>query len=50
MKKFLVLTLAFALAVSLTACSSSDYKKADGYLAEGKYDAAIEMFEDLGGL
>lgn len=48
MKKFLFLTLAFALAVSLTACSSSDYKKADGYLAEGKYDAAIEMFEDLG--
>lgn len=48
MKKFLFLTLALTLAVSLSACSSSDYKKADGYLAEGKYDAAIEMFEDLG--
>ena len=48
MKRFVCLFLALSLAMSLTACSSSDYKKASEYLAEGKFDAAIEMFEDLG--
>lgn len=48
MKKYIVVLLSLLFVSTLTACNSSDYKKADGYLAEGKYDAAIEMFEDLG--
>lgn len=48
MKKIVLTILSVVVCFALTACKSSDYKAAEKYLSEEKYDVAIEMFETLG--
>lgn len=48
MKKTIALILVLLLALSLTGCKSSDYKEAMSYYADGKYEAACELFKKLG--
>lgn len=48
MKKFFVLLLTLALAVSLCACDSANYSKAMAAFEQGDYTAAREIFVELG--
>lgn len=48
MKRWICVLLALSLCLSLCACSSSDYKEAETYFSQGKYDAAIPIYEALG--
>lgn len=45
MKKFVTLMLALTLALSLTGCKISDYKKAVSAMEEGRYADAIVLLE-----
>ena len=48
MKKRIVVIIALLLCLILCSCNSSDYKKANDYLANGNYESALEGFEKLG--
>lgn len=48
MKKLLTVPLIALLALSLTACSASDYKNASELARNGQYSAAGEAYEALG--
>ena len=48
MKKLLTLLLAFSLVCALTGCDELDYRKAVDLFNQGKYDAAIDAFHELG--
>lgn len=48
MKKIAAALLMLCLAVSLAACSASDYKKAESLVAEEEWDGAREILEELG--
>lgn len=47
MKKFVTLMLALTLALCLTGCKISDYKKAESAMEEGRYADAIVLLESL---
>ena len=48
MKKLFALLLVCALVFSLTGCDKLDYRKAVDVFNQGKYDAAIDAFHELG--
>lgn len=48
MKKLFALLLVCALVFSLTGCDKLDYRKAVDLFNQGKYDAAIDAFHELG--
>ena len=48
MKKLFTLILSLVILVMITGCDSTDYKKAVSLYESGKYEEAIEMFEELG--
>lgn len=48
LKKFLCLALSIILVLSLSACDSSDYKKAMELYESGDLDGAITAFSVLG--
>lgn len=48
LKKFLCLALSIILVLSLSACDSSDYKKAMELYESGDLDGAIAAFSVLG--
>lgn len=47
MKKIIAIILTLAMVLTLTACDSSDYKKAMGLYEEGDYVSARAMFVEL---
>ena len=47
-KSFLVIVLICMLAISMTGCDDLDYRKAIDLYNAGRYDAAAEMFQELG--
>ena len=48
MKRLTAVLLSLCMILSLGACNSSDYSKAEKLLEQGEYDSAIEIFEVLG--
>lgn len=48
MKKIIALIMASAMCLSLTACNSSDYKKAEELFDEEDYSTALEIYTKLG--
>lgn len=47
-RKMIALMMASAMCLSLTACNSSNYTKAEELLSSGDYSAALEIYTDLG--
>lgn len=48
MKKITLMCIVVCIAVMLSGCKSSDYKKASGLMDSGSYEEAIAIFEELG--